>query len=201
MITPKQAEDWIKASPKNKDVLKLFSMGSNLAKNPHGIPERWIIDFSNRSLEEVIVIASEDFYIFGILTSNIHRTWMQAQKSTLKADIAYTHKTCFETFPFPQNPHPKIVQQIRETAIELHEYRSQQMEKKQWGITTLYNTFFAETSSNLYKLHEKLNQQVMKAYKFKKSDDILEKLLELNQQLAEQENLGHNIIGPWSPSN
>lgn len=272
VITPQQAEAWIKASYKNKEVLKLFSMGSNLAKNPHGIPERWIIDFNDMSLEDAIeykllfehlkktvkperdknrrevtrinwwkygekrpamrtaltplssyftvprvskwaifipaslnwlpgdksvVVASDDFYIFGILTSNIHRTWMEAQKSTLKADIAYTHKTCFETFPFPQNPSTKMVQKIREAARELHEYRSQQMEKKQWGITTLYNTFFEEPSSNLYKLHAKLNQLVMKAYKFKKNDDILEKLLELNQDLAEQESLGKKIIGPW----
>jgi hypothetical protein len=32
-------------------------------------------------------------------------------------------------------------------AIELHEYRSQQMETKQWGITQLYNKFFHEPAS------------------------------------------------------
>ena len=160
-------------------------MGSNLAKNPHGIPERWIIDFNDMSLEDAIedqlpfehlkktvkperdnnrrevtrvnwwkygekrpamrttltslscyfavpevskwaifipcssdwlpgnktkAVASDDFYVFGILTSNIHRTWMQAKKSTLKADIAYTHKTCCETFPFPQNITANLVQ-------------------------------------------------------------------------------------------
>jgi SAM-dependent methyltransferase len=272
VITHQQAEEWIKASSKNQEVLKLFSMGSNLAKNPHGIPERWIIDFNDMSLEDAIeyklpfehikktvkpereknrdakareywwqflryrpemrtaliplscyfavprvskwaifipaslnwlpgdlniIVASDDFYILGILTSDIHRTWVKSQSSTLKGDTRYTHKTCFETFPFPQNPNTKLVQQIRDTALELHEYRSEQMEKKQWGITTLYNTLFEEPSSNLYKLHAQLNQLVMKAYNFKKNDDILEKLLELNQQLAEQESLGQNIIGPW----
>ncbi len=38
----------------------------------------------------------------------------------------------------------------------------------------------------------------MKAYDFKKNDDILEKLLELNQELAEQEKQGQAIIGPDS---
>lgn len=273
MITPQQAEDWIKASSKNQEVLKLFSMGSNLAKNPHGIPERWIIDFNDMSLEDAIeyklpfehikktvkperdknrrevtrinwwkygekrpamrtaltplssyftvprvskwaifipaslnwlpgdlniIVASDDFYILGILTSNIHRTWVKAQSSTLKGDTRYTHKTCFETFPFPQKLNSNLVQKIRSAALELHEYRSEQMEKKQWGITTLYNTFFEEPSSNLSKLHAKLNQLVMKAYDFKKNDDILEKLLELNQELAEQEKQGQAIIGPNS---
>lgn len=89
-----------------------------------------------------IIIASEDFYILGILTSNIHRIWVKAQSSTLEDRIRYTNTTCFETFPFPQTPTKKIVEKIRETMIKLHEYRTEQMEKKQWGITQLYNNFF-----------------------------------------------------------
>ncbi|GAB4233531.1 MAG: hypothetical protein Kow0049_17020 [Stanieria sp.] len=171
-------KEWIAKDSKNQEVLKLFSMGANLAQNPDGKPDRWIIDFNDLSLEDAsdyvlpfeyvkanvkperdknrdskarqywwkflrsrpemrkaitplfyyftvprvskwaifipaplnwlpgnksVVVASEDFYILGILLSKVHRIWMEAQKSTLKADIAYTHKTCFETFPFPQN--------------------------------------------------------------------------------------------------
>jgi hypothetical protein len=51
IVTENQVNDWIKADPKNKDVLKLFSMGANLAKNPHGLPERWIIDFNDMPIE------------------------------------------------------------------------------------------------------------------------------------------------------
>ncbi len=274
IVTEQQVSDWIKADIKNKEVLKLFSMGANLAKNPHGKPERWIIDFNDMSIEDASdyklpfeyikktvkpqrennrrnitkmnwwkygekrpamrtaisslsfyfavpevskwaifslcpsewlsgnktkAVASDDFYILGILSSNIHRTWMHAQKSTLKADIAYTHNTCFETFPFPQNPDAKLVQQIRAKAEELHQYRTEQMESKQWGITTIYNKFFNEPSSQLYKLHEQLDKLVMQAYKFKTKDDILEKLLTLNKELAEKEKQGETVIGPWTP--
>ncbi|MFM6475490.1 MAG: type IIL restriction-modification enzyme MmeI, partial [Dolichospermum sp.] len=97
-----------------------------------------------------IVIASDDFYVLGILTSNVHRVWVKAQSSTLEDRTRYTNTTCFETFPFPQTADIKIVQQIRTKTEELHEYRSQQMETKQWGITTLYNKFFTEPSSQLY---------------------------------------------------
>jgi type II restriction/modification system DNA methylase subunit YeeA len=271
LFSEQQAEEWIKADSKNKEVLKLFSMGANLAKNPHGKPERWIIDFDDMSIEEAsdyqlpfekvkqtiplerqnnrneklklnwwkyegkriemrkaistlsfyftvprvskwaifipaplnwlpgdksVVVASEDFYIFGILSSSIHREWMHAQKSTLKADIAYTHNTCFETFPFPQIVDINLVQQIRTKTEELHEYRSQQMETKQWGITTLYNKFFTEPSSQLYKLHQQLDKLVMSAYQFNPEDDILERLLLLNLELAEKEKQGIKIIGP-----
>jgi len=37
---------------------------------------------------------------------------MQAQKPTLGETTAYTPTTCFETFPFPQMPNPKLVQEI-----------------------------------------------------------------------------------------
>lgn len=56
-----------------------------------------------------------------------------------------------------------------------------------------------EPSSKLYKLHAELDQLVMQAYNFKNSDDILEKLLELNLELAEKEKRGEAIIGPWAP--
>jgi hypothetical protein len=124
---------------------------------------------------------------------------MEAQKSTLKADIAYTHKTCFETFPFPQKPSKKIVQQIRNKAIALQEMRSQQMEKKQWGITKLYNEYFHEPASKLYQLHQQLDNLVAEAYNFKPEDDILAKLLQLNLELADKEQRGEKIIGAESP--
>ncbi|MFO5494231.1 MAG: DNA methyltransferase, partial [Cuspidothrix sp.] len=52
IVTEQQVIDWIKADSKNAEVLKLFSMGANLAKNPHGKPERRIIDFNDMSIED-----------------------------------------------------------------------------------------------------------------------------------------------------
>jgi SAM-dependent methyltransferase len=289
IVTQDQVKDWIAKDPLNQQVLKLFSMGHNLAQNTNGKPDRWIIDFANISLEEAsdyklpfeyiktyikperdknrsdrrrlnwwkfgvnalkmreaiaplsyyftvprvskwaifipapinwlpgdksVVVASEDFYLLGILTSKVHRSWMEAQKSTLKADIAYTHKTCFETFPFPQNPcrggsrtaptsrnapTVEIIEQIRNKTIELHEYRTEQMSKKQWGITQLYNAYFHEPASKLYQLHQELDKLVMQAYNFKADDDILAKLLELNLELAAKEKRGETIIGVETP--
>ncbi|PAX54169.1 DNA methyltransferase [Brunnivagina elsteri] len=274
IVTEKQVKSWVKTDIKNQEVLKLFSMGANLAQNPQGKPERWIIDFNEMDIEDAssyklpfehikafvkpvrdnnrrditrmnwwkygekrpamrntiaplshyftvprvskwaifipaplewlpgdksVVVASDDFYVFGILTSDVHRTWMHAQKSTLEDRTAYTHNTCFETFPFPQILDTKLVDKIREKAKELHQYRSEQMETKQWGITALYNAFFHEPSSKLYKLHAELDKLAMRAYGFKESDDILEKLLELNLELAEKEKRGESIVGCWEP--
>lgn len=157
------------------------------------------VDASILPCEANMVIASDDFYILGILNSKVHLLWVKAQSSTLEDRTRYTNTTCFETFPFPQTPSPELIEKIRQTAIELHEYRSQQMEKKQWGITKLYNQFFNEPSSQLYQLHQKLDKLVMEAYHFQADDDILEKLLALNLELAEKEKRGETVIGPWAP--
>ncbi|WP_016953022.1 DNA methyltransferase [Anabaena sp. PCC 7108] len=275
IVTEQQVTAWIKADVKNQEVLKLFSMGANLAKNPHGKPERWIVDFNDMSIEDAnnyqlpfeyikikvkpkrennrrevtkinwwkygekrpamrnaisslslyfvvprvskwaifipaplnwlpgdksVVVAADDFYIFGILSSIVHREWINAQKSTLGASIAYTHNTCFETFPFPQIPNIKLVQKIRTKAEELHQYRTEEMESKQWGITTLYNKLFHEPTSQLYQLHQQLDKLVIQAYDFQTNDDILEKLVNLNKELAEKEEQGIKIIEPKSPN-
>ena len=124
---------------------------------------------------------------------------IKAQSSTLGTTTRYTHQNCFETFSFPQNCSQKIVQQIRSKTTELHYYRTQQMEKKQWGITQLYNEYFHEPASKLYQIYQRLDDLVMKAYNFKSDDDILSKLLELNLQLADKENRGEKVIGAETP--
>ena len=83
---------------------------------------------------------------------------------------------------------------------ELHQYRSQEMERKEYGITKLYNAYFHEPASQLHELHTKLDQLVMEAYGFNETDDILSKLLELNLQLAERENQGLPVVGPKLPN-
>jgi len=74
------------------------------------------------------------------------------------------------------------------------------MQQKQWGITKLYNAYFAEPASQLYKLHKQLDAIVLQAYSFAPTDDLLEKLLELNLAIAAKEEGGDRVIGPWDPT-
>ncbi|MGG6267539.1 DNA methyltransferase [Leptolyngbya sp. AN10] len=148
--------------------------------------------------DSATIVASDDFYVLGIITSSVHRAWVKAQSSTLEDRTRYTHNTCFETFPFPQNVTAELVDQIRATTQDLHDYRSQRMEGRGYGITDLYNQFFDEPTSQLAKLHQKLDDLVMEAYGFGKNDDILEKLLNLNLRLAELEKQEKKVVGAWA---
>jgi hypothetical protein len=275
IITEEKVKEWVKTDPKNKEVLKLFVQGQDLAQNPQGKPERWIIDFNDMSLEDASeyilpfihvktlvkpkrdtnrrettrlnwwkygekrpgmrkalanlpfyfvvprvskwsifilaipdwlpgdgnnVVSSDDFYILGILTSNLHRQWVKAQSSTLKSDTRYTHNTCFETFPFPQNCPEKTKNQIRSAMQTLHDFRTEMMENKQWGITQIYNEFFNDPASQLAKLHKKLDQLVSQAYGIKATDDPLQFLLDLNTEISVKESQKLPVIGPGSPN-
>lgn len=269
------ARAWIEQDPRNAEVVKPFSMGTNLAKNPMGKPDRWIIDFADMSLEEIEAfplpyrqvvelvkperqnnreqvmrekwwrfkrtnaamrealaplerffavpevskwaifvpcqsnwlcgnknkaVASDDFYVLGVLLSSAHRQWMHAQKGTLEDRTAYTHDTCFETFPFPQQLAAEQAAAIRQQMVTLNDYRNAWMVEHQSGITDLYNRYFDEPASKLRKLHDDLDALVLKAYGWSPKDDVLANLLELNQELAELESEGTSTIGPWDPS-
>ena len=160
---------------------------------------KWVmftpVNISILPCEANMVIASDDFLMLGILTSQIHQLWVRAQRSTLEDRTRYTNTTCFETFPFPQNVEVDLAEKIRNKAKELHQYRAEQIETKQWSITKLYNEYFHESASQLFKLHAQLDRLVMESYSFKKEEDILTKLLALNLELAEKEKQGLSIMG------
>jgi hypothetical protein len=125
---------------------------------------------------------------------------MHSQKGTLKGDIAYTHDSCFETFPFPQFITLEQAESIRQAMTELNGYRNAWMIVKQKGITELYNHYYEEPASQLAKLHRSLDALVLKAYGWSAKDDLLTNLLELNQELAEREVRGEKVVGPWDPN-
>ena len=150
--------------------------------------------------DSTTVITSTDPYIHGIITSLPHRIWVTAQKSTLKGDTRYTHTSCFETFPFPQQATASEVTSIREIVRELNEYRDQWMTEAEKGITDLYNRYFEEPASKLRQLHNLLDKLVLSLYGWKSEEDILSNLLELNRELAAREEEGLPVVGPWDPN-
>ena len=83
---------------------------------------------------QVIVIARDDDYCFGVLHSRVHETWALKKGTQLRIDPRYTPTTTFETFPFPwplSTPAEKLTpsqrkhwQAITDAATELDEKRS-----------------------------------------------------------------------------
>ncbi len=125
------------------------------------------IDISILPCEANMVIASDDFFILGILNSKLHLDWVLAQRSTLEDRTRYTNTTCFMTFPFPDNVKSPKKQKVRSIMQELEVFRTQEAISHNYTITTLYNNFSHEPSSNLFKLHRKLDKAVCACYGWK----------------------------------
>ena len=140
---------------------------------------------------QLIVIAKDDDFTFGVLHSRVHEVWarrMGTQLREAESGFRYTPSTTFETFPFP---HPTEEQQnaISEIAQRLGHLRSQWLNPpgqddsvlKKRTLTKLYN----EPPTWLQHLHEELDAAVIDAYGWSKEatdEQILEGLLKLNQE-------------------
>ncbi len=147
------------------------------------------IDISILPCEANMVIASDDFFILGVLNSKLHLDWVSAQKSTLGYITRYTNTTCFETFPFPNNAKEIHKEKVREIMKELETFRTEDAISRKCTITALYNKFFNEPSGHLSKLHKKLDKAVCECYgwKYGESNSYNENLFLLNSQKAESE--------------
>lgn len=144
------------------------------------------IDINILPCEATMVVASDDFFILGILNSKVHLDWVKAQSSTLEDRTRWTNTTCFETFPFPKNATEKQKNETREIMTELEEFRISEVKKRNITITDFYNEFFNEPTSQLYKLHKKLDKAVVTAYgwKYVDGEDYKQKLFDLNKELT-----------------
>ena len=138
----------------------------------------------------ITVITHKDDYLLGVLNSSLHRDWVLAQSNDLGTSIRYTNTTCFETFPFLWDAPETVKNKIRPLAQALDDFRLTYMLEHKIGITTLYNQFFHEETSQLFKLHAKLDKAVCESvygWDYEVSKNYNEALFHLNQQLASAE--------------
>ena len=139
----------------------------------------------------IVAIARDDDYTFGVLHSRFHEVWARAMGTQLReveSGFRYTPTTCFETFPFPE-PTDEQRQAIAGAALELDRLRQRWLNStgltasqlKERTLTNLYNA----RPTWLQNLHEQLDQTVADTYGWPHDlpgPEILERLLALNQQ-------------------
>jgi hypothetical protein len=112
----------------------------------------------------IAVIASDNFGLFGLLTSSFHKAWARNYGSYNLELIRYAPSDLLETFPFPKNL--EVLGQIGEA---YHEHRRQIMLARKEGLTSTYNRFHnpkesAEDIVRLRELHVEMDRAVASAY-------------------------------------
>ncbi|HEU18461.1 MAG TPA: hypothetical protein ENO00_03625, partial [Deltaproteobacteria bacterium] len=178
------------------------------------LPKGWIYS------HKVIIFAYDDYYHFSLIQSTIHELWIRQFTSTLRTDVSYAPSDCFETFPFPQAHTPESILTLENVGIEYYQHRRQIMLNRGIGLTQTYTLLndpncIDSDIQELRDLHIEMDNAVLACYGWEdvelKHDfyqnergqtrftispeariELLNRLLELNLSIAEQEKQEEN---------
>lgn len=105
------------------------------------------------------IIPNASLYIFGILSSKIHNTWIKYVSGKLESRISYS-PAIYNNFPFPQNPTDKQKQAIEKAAQKILDIRTE------FSNSTLADLYDPLTMPpTLVKAHNELDKAVDLAYR------------------------------------
>ncbi|MFE0762365.1 Eco57I restriction-modification methylase domain-containing protein [Streptomyces smyrnaeus] len=120
--------------------------------------------------EQIVVIASDDFRTFALLSSAPHYWWAIDRASTLETRVRYTPSDVFETLVRP-TPTPEL----RDAGTRLHTHRRELMLRRDIGLTATYNLVHDPDCTDadineLRAIHRDIDVATAKAYEW---DDLL----------------------------
>lgn len=148
---------------------------------------------------QIIAVARDDDYTFGVLHSRVHDRWargMGTQLREVESGFRYTPTTCFETFPFPHSTDEQRFA-IATAAANLDRLRQGWLNPpdRQYDLTD--RELARRTLTNLYNQNptwlqdasEHLDAAVLAAYGWPHEitdEELLGRLLELNMERADE---------------
>ena len=159
----------------------------------------------------LVVIASDDAFHLGVLSSRIHAVYALAAGGRLGVgnDPRYNKTRCFDPFPFPACTEIQK-NRIRALAEEIDAHRKRAQQKHKATLTDIYNLLEKFRSGQpltdadrrlndtayviiLRDLHDELDAAVADAYGWSvrlTDDEILVRLVDLNARRAAEESEG-----------
>lgn len=163
------------SQPSNDYILIPLTTSSNREYIPMTIVNKDVI--ANNTCG---VVNSDDKFIFGILTSKMHMTWVKFVAGRLKEDYRYSSSIVYNNYPFPVNVPDNLREAIGKCAEDIIKIR----ESYDSSLAQLYNPLLMPF--DLRKAHDKLDMLVDKAYgknNFKDDDDRMKLLFDLYNEL------------------
>ncbi len=162
---------------------------------------------------KLVVIASDDPMVLGVLSSRQHRAWFAANAGRIgeyEREAVYVKSACFDRFPFPDAA-PALAAEIGAIAEELDGLRARVMRRApNLTMTGLYNARARWRDGNaltpaeqdvhdagciglLDHLHDRLDRLVAEAYGWPHDladAAMVDRLIALNRARAEEEARG-----------
>lgn len=166
------------------------------------VTKRPVFEFVSNKInpnDALAVFPVDDDYSFGILQSAIHWEWFVARCSTLTARFRYTSDTVFDSFPWPQSPTKKQVDEVAKLAKALRDKRNELMNEHHYTLRQLYRIMDDTPDNPVSEIQTRLDNVVRDAYGMRRDADILQFLLNLNEKVFEKEQNGEKVQGPGLP--
>lgn len=107
-----------------------------------------------------LIIPDADLYDFGLLTSNVHMSWMRAVAGRLEMRYRYSKDIVYNNFPFP-NPTKEQKEKIERNAHRILTIRKIHANS---SLADLYDVL--TMPSDLRMAHQENDKAVMEAYGF-----------------------------------
>ena len=129
------------------------------------------------------IVSNATLYHFGILTSNVHMSWMRTVCGRLKSDYRYSNAIVYNNFPWP-TPTEEQKAKIEQTAQAILDARAQYPD---CSLADLYDEL--TMPPELRKAHQANDKAVMAAYGFSTKmteSECVAALMKLYQELTGQ---------------
>ncbi|HLR89676.1 MAG TPA: DNA methyltransferase [Balneolaceae bacterium] len=123
-------------------------------------------------------------WLFGLLSSRMHITWVKAVAGRLKMDMQYSNTLCYNTFPFPKISDQRK-QEITQCVFRILEERENHPEKT---LAELYDP--DKMPQGLLEAHQANDEVIEKCYRsrpFESDEQRLEYLFKLYEEMIEEE--------------
>ena len=142
--------------------------------------------------KEVDITSSEAFAIYdglvwqaAILSSRLHRLWLEKVGGKLKDDPRYSNQLVWNTFPLPP------ISEIRMSELEEHWWEIDRVRKEAGFGRTLGDLYQPKTMpSDLRRAHEDLDETMERIFgsrRYRSDADRIEHLLQLYEQAVTKE--------------
>jgi hypothetical protein len=118
-----------------------------------------LLDKNNIANNSCSVVATDDIYYFGVLTSIMHMTWVNYVCGRIKGDFRYSNEIVYNNFPWPENPNRINIVRVKSKAQKVIEIR------KEFSDSSLADLYDRLTMpSKLVKAHNDLDKAVDLCY-------------------------------------
>ena len=145
------------------------------------------IDSSIIVTDAVQIIPEATIYHFGVLTSNVHMSWMRAVCGRIKSDYRYSKDVVYNNFPWP-TPTEEQKAKIEQTAQAILDARALYPDS---SLADLYDEL--TMPPELRKAHQNNDRAVMQAYgipvRGTTESSCVAALMEMYQKLVEEEKI------------